>query len=504
MYLILVKTKIEGLKMTANYYVFRILYLKCNRVIRLKENLWILPSEVQEIGGNVFFKINSFSYLLIKSEVEENEIDLKNKVELVISFFSLLLGNQFYSKENYHFNFEEKIQLNKAHLYPIPEPFAEKHHFSLSGVWVKIIQFIFDQWNEDILTNQVKDGLFRLIAELNAGLRSNMFEISAGLLWNAWEHLASKYWKKDKNNLYVIKKTKFNDFIGALKETANNFIEGLKPEEIILVNILNGKYDYKSLLKRDLSKDIANYSPANYRIYQMFDKEGDTLTDQEIDFITIMNKIRNDLYHNGLSLQEIGKKENIKPVEFLVKFKSFTYRKFLEFFGIINNYADYVGGIFQWKDEIVKESNKEELIELTDDLLEIHNYIKRLNKIFGHNKQAELKWNNKTNTIRIKFLFDISENEHHVIMKHLPMDYKKSLYNLIATYTKVDNQPEDLVRLINPTEVIIDLGDFRVTIIIRIEKPSKTNFDFTNIIINRNDPKEYAKFQIGDVIFEKI
>lgn len=52
--------------MTANYYAFRILYLKCNSVIRLKENLWLLPSDAQEVGNTVFFDNNSYSYLLIK------------------------------------------------------------------------------------------------------------------------------------------------------------------------------------------------------------------------------------------------------------------------------------------------------------------------------------------------------------------------------------------------------------------------------------------------------
>ncbi|MEE9378502.1 MAG: hypothetical protein V3V33_10760 [Candidatus Lokiarchaeia archaeon] len=489
--------------MTSNYHIYRILYLNCNKVIRLKENIYILPSEVQEIGASIYFEINSFSYLLIKTNNEDDNENLRQTLELIISFFSLLLGNQFYSKENYHFYFENKILLKNAHLYPIPEPFVEKHHSSPSRVSIKIIQFIFKQWYKDILDNRVKDSVFHIIAELNAGLRNTLFEISAGLLWNAWEHLASKYWKIDKNELYVIKKDKFNDFIKVLKGTANNFIDGLKPGDILLKNILNGRYDYKSLLKRDLSKDTANYSPANYRIYQMFDKEGETLANQEIDFITIMNRIRNDLYHKGLSLKEIGEKENINPVEFLVKYKSFSYRKFLEFFGIINKFANYADGLFQWKDEIVRGSNNQEFIELNDNLLELYKYIKRLNKINGFNKKAELRWNNKTNKIRVKFLYDLLENDHYVIMTHLPMDYKKKLYNNVVICTKKNNQPEDLVRLIQPTEVIIDLGDFRATIIIRINKPTETNFDSINIITNRNDPNEFAKFPIGDIIFEK-
>ncbi|KKL78662.1 hypothetical protein LCGC14_2022610 [marine sediment metagenome] len=68
--------------MTKNYYIFRILYLKCNSVIRLKQNLFILPSEDQEVGATIYFDINSFSYLLIKSDIEENEENLRKKVEL--------------------------------------------------------------------------------------------------------------------------------------------------------------------------------------------------------------------------------------------------------------------------------------------------------------------------------------------------------------------------------------------------------------------------------------
>lgn len=490
--------------MTDNWYIFRILYLNCKSVIRLKENIYILPSEVQEFGATIYFDINSFSYLLIKTEMEENKDNLRKTVELIISFFSLLLGNQFYTKENYHFYSENKLLLKKAQLYPIPEPFIKKNQSVPSAVRNKIVQFIFKRWYEEILDNRVKDSLFYIIAELNAGLRNTLFEISAGLLWNAWEHLAEKYCKIDEDKLYVIKKSKFNEFIKILKGTANKFIEGLTNEDILLENILNGRYDYKSLLKRNLSKDIANYSPASYRIYQIFNNEGKILTNQEINFIKIMNRIRNYLYHKGLSLKEIGEKENINPVEFLVKYKSFTYRKFLEFFGIINKFANYVGGIFQWKNEIVRESNEEEIIELNDDLSELSKYIKRLNRIYGINKEAELKWNNQTNTIYVKFLYDLFEKNHYIIMSHLPMDYKKKLYSNIVIHTNKNNQPEDLVRLIQPTEVIVDLGEFLATIIIRIEKPIKTNFELGNIILNRNDPKEFAKFRIDNIIFEKI
>lgn len=224
--------------MAINYYVFRILYLKCNTVIRLMENIYIIPSEVQEIGTTIYFDIDSFSYLLIKTDIEENEENLRKTVELIISFFSLLLGNQFYTKENYHFYSENKLLLKKVQLHPIPEPFIEENQSVPSSVWNKIVQFIFKQWYEEIRDNRVKDSLFHIIAELNAGLRNIIFEISAGILWNAWEHLAEKYYKIDKDKLFVIKKSKFNEFIKILKDTANKFIKGLTNEDILLENIL--------------------------------------------------------------------------------------------------------------------------------------------------------------------------------------------------------------------------------------------------------------------------
>ncbi len=88
-------------------------------------------------------------------------------------------------------------------------------------------------------------------------------------------------------------------------------------------------------------------------------------------------------------------------------------------------------------------------------------------------------------------------------MTKLPLDYKKSLYNNLVIHTNVNNQPEDLIRLIKPTEIIIDLGDFCATFIIRSNKPIKINFEITNIILNRNDPNEFAKFYIDDIILEK-
>ena len=66
-----------------------------------------------------------------------------------------------------------------------------------------------------------------------------------------------------------------------------------------------------------------------------------------------------------------------------------------------------------------------------------------------------------------------------------------------------DNQPEDLVRSIEPTKVVINLGAYQVIIIIRVNKPIETNFNLAKIIFNKNDPNEFAKFQIDEIIFHE-
>lgn len=99
--------------------------------------------------------------------------------------------------------------------------------------------------------------------------------------------------------------------------------------------------------------------------------------------------------------------------------------------------------------------------------------------------------------IFLKIIVSQLWQNYHWIIK------KKKLYNNLVTHTNASNQPEDLVRLIRPTEITIDLGDFYTTFIIRSNKPIRISFEFTNIILNRNDPKEFAKFHIDEIIFEK-
>ena len=210
----------------------------------------------------------------------------------------------------------------------------------------------------------------------------------------------------------------------------------------------------------------------------MFDKEGKKLTDNDIVFISKMNRIRNYLYHNGLSLQEISEKEDNDCIEFLGKYKLFTYRKFLEFFGIVGKFADYKGGIFEWRLKVIEESNEETIFELNEIQSNIFNKIREINKIDGIIEKAELIWNNITYKIQGKLTYDLIEHKHIMKMTHLPMEFKTFLYNRGVTYTNLRNQPEDLIKKIQHLEVKLDLGDLHLSVMIKSYTLIKTNFDF--------------------------
>ncbi|GAG67655.1 unnamed protein product [marine sediment metagenome] len=134
---------------------------------------------------------------------------------------------------------------------------------------------------------------------------------------------------------------------------------------------------------------------------------------------------------------------------------------------------------------------------------EILENIKRLNKLFGINREADLNWNGRTYKIKIKFLYDLFENNNIVTMKNLPLNYKKSLYYNLITQTREYNQPEDLVRLIEATKINAIFGNYNITIIIKNNKPIETNFDLMNILMNRNNLNEFAKFKIDEIVFKE-
>ncbi|MHA1285289.1 MAG: hypothetical protein ACTSQP_22540 [Promethearchaeota archaeon] len=486
-----------------NYFVFRVLHLKCNKIIKLANNIFILPSEINESGSTVYFDLQSYSYLVLVAKNNENKENLKKKVEIILSFFSILFANQIFFDEEYHFCLNEECRLIKVHLKSLPNFLREIYKSIPSSAYIKITQFIFKKWYDEICNNPIRDNLFYLIAEFNAGLRSSIFEIGAGLLWNVWEHLASIYWKnKDKKKLYVIRKSKFKEFIKILKNTADDFIKNLKSKDILLQDTSNGRYNYKSLLKRGLSKDFFNFTPIKYRVDKMLENEEKTLTRKEFELISRMYRIRNYLFHEGLTFKRIENKENLNLVEFFGKFKEFTRKKFLEFFGIIDKFAVFDDGIFTWKKEILRESSNEEIIALNGELLEIYNYIKRLNNIFGYCKDAKLKWNGKANNVNIKFYPDNSNN-WFIKLSKLPLEFKKELYNFSIIHTQVNNQPEDLVKVVKPIKIIVNLRDYNFTFKIWERKSVKTNFKFENVISGRDVPKEFAKFKINEVIINK-
>jgi len=113
-----------------------------------------------------------------------------------------------------------------------------------------------------------------------------------------------------------------------------------------------------------------------------------------------------------------------------------------------------------------------------------------------------LKWKGIISKNNIKFRYNCFNN-NFIILSSLPLEFKKELYNFSAIHTYVNNRPEDLVKVVKPIKIIVNLRDYNITSKIWERKPVETNFNFVNIILKRNIPKGFAKFKISEVIINK-
>ncbi len=99
-------------KMKAHNYLFRISCLELYYPIIINNDICIIPNSDNmgdEIDPNltyIDFNSDSFSYLLIQSEIPINREELENLAKKAISMFIILILNPLYLEEFYHFKHE--------------------------------------------------------------------------------------------------------------------------------------------------------------------------------------------------------------------------------------------------------------------------------------------------------------------------------------------------------------------------------------------------------------
>ncbi len=391
--------------MKTHNYLFRISCLELYYPVIIDEEICIIPNSDNmrdEIEPNLIFidfNPDSFSYLLIQSEIPINREELENRAKKAISMLIILILNPLYIEEFYHFKHEEgNFSLVKASIKPFEKPdFKKKRNYLHGRLGIYSFNKIARNLFKKISKNPISDSLYSIIMEYIASYKEPLIEISGTIAWNVLEHIASRYWnKKNKKKLYIIRKEKFEDYIDVLSQCAEKFIENIDELKDVLIDHPKYKGVYKGLLKNSLSSEILKYSPVKFRIYRMFEEEKiSDKSDEEL--IKDMYVIRNDMYHSGLNISEIQQKRGKNPIDVIVKFKPFLYRKILEFLGFIDEFFLFDTGhlitreetikipnILEWEPDIpikLDESKLIQQIKSLDDLLQ---------KLIGTDLNAEV------------------------------------------------------------------------------------------------------------------
>ncbi|KKM06573.1 hypothetical protein LCGC14_1742650 [marine sediment metagenome] len=451
-------------------------------------------------------------------------------VELVLTILSAFLANQFYYKEYYHFKeIENNYKIQKARLIPFPTRAIQKFsHYSLFTA--PGLQRHFGEIYAKISIHSLADSLFYLMATLVASLRENIFETSSILAWNFLEHLASRYWKiEDQNFLLTIKQEKFEQYISKLKDFALNFIKNeIKKEDVLLTGEASKIYETKNILTSGISSSIFRYSPVKYRIFSMFEKEG-ILEDEDKDKVKKMNKIRNLIMHDGLSLQDIRatSKIDFDPVEFNVQYKAFLYRKFLMFLKIIPDHAQ-----FQYGKLILKENNIEEQkleLKLKENGEPAKKIIMSTLKLSAEKGRAEInfekakilenlnslrlfedlklkvnmKWTSHEEDVEIvvNYRLDKDKGKYILQLNNPSNEYIRYCYS--SQFRVTTNNPEDNLRLVQPTIFRSNYKEYQVKIIV-YGKPIKYNIHDWRVLgfTQVEEEGEFVILEIDELFIE--
>jgi len=513
--------------MKEHFYVYRIIYLKTHRPIKLTENILLCPNYIENkerkdskftLSYNVECDVNSFSYLIIKKEKIIQDNELKKDIELILSLFSILLSNQFYYKENYHFilDKENNFSLENALIVSFPERTIKKERDILfTGLHIREIQENFNELHNNLLRNPISDSLFYIIAIFMASLRESVFEIKASLIWDVLEYMATRYWKViDTDKLYIIKKEKFKDFIKELKEIADNFLEknNDKKNDVLLTGSYSKIYDYKILLKQNITDKIKNFSPIKYKIFSLFENENIPLSQEEINRVKIMQDIRNWIHHNGLSLTEIKQKMIKKeidedPIQFVFRFVAFVHRKILEYIGVVDKFAYFYRGHLIFKRDRTSELEIRENSEvdinfkekrIINKIIKIHDHIKSLR---DRELDATMHFNELNYEVKIKISYDKGRSNNTLRIINPPLVCIQNLYSDLPEEISL---PEDIIKISQNLEFKIKVEKYQIKFIIKsppIDQKISIKFPLPKSLekFRKNDESDYIDFNIDEI-----
>lgn len=446
--------------MKTNNYLFRISCLELYYPIKFNDDICILPNLVnmrENVEPNLLyvdFNPKTFSYLLVQSDKPLNRKKLENLAKKSISFLTILILNQLYIEEYYHFKLEGGVfSLVEATILPFKELELKKKNNYLHGrMGVYPLNKIAGKLFKKILDNPISDSLYSIIMEYITSHKESLIEISGTVAWNVIEHMASRYWERvDRKKLYIITEKKLIKFIDFLDTHADQFITDNIETDDVTIDHPDYKSNYKNLLKRTIKRDILKFSPVKFRIFRMFEEEK-ILYEPNKKLIKDMYDIRVYMYHYGLSLEEIQTKIRKDPLDVIVKFKPFLYRKILEFLGFIDELFFFDSGYLIKKEDISNIPNiLEEEPEIKTKLAEseliqkIGSLEDLFQKVMGNEIEAKLIY--EGTNYKSHLTLSKNEEDYIITLTDFPFILIKALFEIPS---EDKNYPEEIIRFLHP------------------------------------------------------
>ena len=402
--------------MKAHNYLFRISCLELYYPVIINDDICIIPNSFNmrddfEINlSYIDFNPSSFSYLLIMSEKPIKREKLENLTKKVISMITILILNPLYLEEFYHFKYEGGIlSLGEATIKPFEAPDLRKKRNHLHGS-LQIYSFnkIAGDLFKKISNNPISDSLYLIIMEYIASHRERFIDISGPIAWNVLEHIASRYWKN----------------LGRHKRT---YIKT--------------------------------------KIFKMFEKETIEYESKK-ELIKNMYTIRNKIYHEGLSLPEIENVLGKNPINVIMSFKPFLYRKILEFLGFIDEFflfysghliikkdSEVIPNILEWEPDIKTKLDEYELVQKIKSLDDL------LPKLMGTVLDTEVKDENKH--YKVHATLSMNNGEYIITFLDFPRIFLSAFDELPS---KDQKYPEEIIRYLRPITCTFINNDIRYEI----------------------------------------
>ncbi len=442
--------------MRAHNYLFRISCLELFYPVIINDDIYIIPNSdnmrdnLETNFSYIDFKPSSFSYLLIMSEEPINREELENLAKQTISMLIVLLLNPLYLEEFYHFKQDKgNVTPVEVTIKPFEGPDLKKKRNYLHG---RLAIYSFNEIARDlfkkILDNPISDSLYSIIMEYIVSHKNPLIEISGTIAWNVLEQIVSRYWeKKNKEKLYIITEEKLNDYIGFLDTKAGQFIDDNIEKYDVMLDLPEYKNNYKELLKRTITRNIMKFSPVKFRIFRLFEEEKITDTPNR-ELIKDMYNIRVFRFHYGLSLAEIQHKIGKNPIDVIVRFKPFLYRKILEFIGFIDEFFVFYSGHLINKVESSELPDKPKFKPKLDEyqlVQEIKSLDNLLERLMGTTLDTHIKDEDKK--YEVTTIISKKEGEYIITFLDPPQIFH---FGLDKIPSKDENYPEDIIKYLRP------------------------------------------------------